>query len=259
MDKAIVARNFSRCAHLYDKYAYIQRSLARELEKELPKERYSNILEIGCGTGIFTKLLKERFGRASIVSVDIAGKMIDVAREKFKDTGINFSARDAEDMTLDREYDLITSNAAIQWFRDPETAVRKYKSAIKRGGAFIFSVFGPMTFRELDAAMSLAGVATGRSVASRGFLTKEEIAGILAKNFRKSAVRRAIITEEYPSLARLLETIKYTGVRGPGSAGSSEKRFSWTRKILREVEAAYKKSSGRIIATYEVLLCKAVK
>ncbi len=259
MDKEILARNFSRCASAYDKHANIQRIAASELIRELPESDFKRILEIGCGTGSYTELLRERFKYARIESVDIAEKMVEVARQKLKDGEVKFSVEDAEDMKLDSGYDLVTSNAAIQWFESPEEAIRSYRNALNRDGILAFSVFGPLTFRELENALRKASAGHGLSVASRGFLSKEATEKMLTKFLRKVSVREVLIKEEYSSLAKLLEKIKYTGVRGSGFASAERERFVWSRRLLKTVEDAYEEEYGRIVATYQVFLCKALR
>jgi hypothetical protein len=66
-----------------------------------------------------------------------------------------------------------------------------------------------------------------------------------------------LIKEEYPSLAELLEKIKYTGVRGSGFPSVSSARFVWSRRLLKIVEDAYLKECGHIAATYQIFLCRA--
>lgn len=253
MDKKILARNFSRCAHLYDDYANIQRYSASELMQELPNIDFKCILEIGCGTGGYTQLLRERFKRASIRSVDIAEKMVDAARQKLKDGKVKFSVEDAEDMDLDSGYDLVTSNAAAQWFSSMDGMIEMCRGALRDGGALAFSVFGPLTFRELERALKTASSGKGLSVASGNFLRKDALEKMLAKYLREVSVREILIKEEYPSLAKLLEKIKYTGVRGSGAG------FSWSRGLLKTVEDAYKKECGGIITTYQIFLCRALR
>ena len=52
-----IRQNFSKYAHAYDKHAQLQELMAEKLASFLPDERYDQILEIGCGTGLFTKYL----------------------------------------------------------------------------------------------------------------------------------------------------------------------------------------------------------
>jgi len=259
MDKNILARNFSRCAAVYDKHANIQRLAASELIRELPNSDFRNILEIGCGTGGYTRLLRERFKNAAIKSVDIAEKMVDVARQKLKDSEIRFSVEDGEDMDLADGYDLVTSNAAIQWFESAEKTIRIYKQILSNDGVLAFSIFGPLTFGELGNALKEISAEDNSPVASRGFLSKEALEKMLAKSLKKVSVREVLIKEEYPHLTRLLEKIKYTGVRGLGLASASSGRFVWSRGLLKAVEDAYRKEYGHIIATYQIFLCQALK
>ncbi len=259
MNKNILARNFSRCAAVYDKYSNIQRLAASELMKELPDSNFEHILEIGCGTGSYTQLLRERFKHASIKAVDIAEKMVDVARQKLKNCKVEFSVEDAEDMDLESGYDLITSNAAIQWFELPGKAIEAYKGGLKDNGALTFSVFGPLTFKELEGALEKALTGDDLSVASRGFLSKETLEKMLARFLKTISIKEMLVKEEYPSLAKLLENIKYTGVRGSCFAPASGERFVWSRSLLKKTEDAYEKECGRIVATYQIFLCKTLK
>ncbi len=259
MDKNILARNFSRCASVYDKHANIQRLAASELIRELPNSDFKSILEIGCGTGGYTRLLRERFKDAAIKSVDIAEKMVEVARQKLKDGEIRFSVEDGEYMDLDGGYDLVTSNAAIQWFESMEKTIRIYKQILSDGGVLAFSIFGPLTFRELGNALKKVSAEHRFSVTSRGFLDKEALEKMLAKSFGKVSVKEILIKEEYPRLSGLLEKIKYTGVRGSDYASASSGRFVWSRRLLKAVEDVYRKEYGHIVATYQIFLCQALK
>ncbi|MFA4887965.1 MAG: malonyl-ACP O-methyltransferase BioC [Candidatus Omnitrophota bacterium] len=255
LDKAVIARNFSKSAYRYDEYAFIQRFAARRLIEEIPENNFKQILEIGCGTGIYTQLLKARFGPSRIRAVDISERMIKVARQNLREKNIEFEIGDAEKIALKQPYDLITSNSAIQWFESIESAFQRYAHALNKGAWFVFSSFGPLTFTELAAA--LRGIRKDNSpfVASRNFLDKAGLRRLLAKTFNKVSVKEIITQEEYPSLKGLLENIKYTGSRGC-IAGCD---YIWSKRLFKAVEDAYMDNNGRISATYQILLCKAAR
>ncbi len=91
IDKELIKRNFSRYAEYYDQYCSVQSLCARKLiEKNktdcirsLLSKRASGplrILEIGCGTGNYTKLLIKRFPNAEIKALDISPAMIKIAK-----------------------------------------------------------------------------------------------------------------------------------------------------------------------------------
>ena len=107
MDKKTIVRNFSRYAYIYDKYSDVQRGAAFELLKRIKKGRFNRIMEVGCGTGNYTFLLREKFKKARIKAVDISDKMIEVASDKLQNKGIEFMVRDAENMDLNERLSLI--------------------------------------------------------------------------------------------------------------------------------------------------------
>lgn len=251
--KEALRKSFSRCAHCYDKYANIQHFAAGELLKELPAEGIRSILEIGCGTGNYTLLLKNQFKAAKITAVDISGEMIAVARQKFGAAKINFVVADAEEMAIAERFDLITSNATFQWFEDIEENIARCKNALPNNGLLAFSIFGPLTFRELNESFKKA-LHEGMRIRASYFLTEEGLKNILGTHFRKISIRELLIEEEYTSLEELLNKIKYTGVRSNGA----NSRYFLGRRLLRKIEEIYKQRYGRIEATYQILFCKAI-
>lgn len=249
MDKKIIARNFSRYAHTYDTYADIQRKAGLELLSGIKKHRFKNIIELGCGTGNYTLLLRERFKKAKIRAVDISDKMIEIARDKLRDKGVEFMVKDAENLDMGKKFDLITSNACLQWFQDLEKAVTGYRTMLKKDGIILFSSFGPLTFRELN--YSLKEALKDSRVTANSFIPGKETKRILRDNFKDVEIKEARYEESFNSLMGLLNKIKYTGERGWGLGD----RFSFSRKALEEIEQAYLNRFRRIKATYQVFFC----
>lgn len=254
IDKDRLARNFSRYANLYDRYAGIQLLAAKELIGELPERDMRTILEIGCGTANYTLLLRERFKAADITAVDISGRMIEVARHKSGTKGINFIIADAEQLDLNRRFDLITSNACFQWFGDPDKTIAKYAKTLTENGAILFSAFGPQTFWELGRSLKEA-VGEDVAISSVKFPDKNKLRSLLKKYFRENVVRELVIKETYPSLIELLNRIRYTGTRGSGIGNS----ILWKRRILERTEDAYRANFGGIAVTYQIFFYKGLR
>lgn len=252
MNKKLIAENFSRYAHLYDSYANIQRYTAVKLIKEIGEGKYRDILEPGCGTGNYTRLLRGFFPSSGITSVDISKQMVRIAKKKLQGRGIKFSICDAENENFRAKYDLITSNASLQWFDDFALALRRYRGFLKDRGELAFSMFGPETFSELNRVLENI-FRKSSVVASRGFIGKREIRDVLKENYGKIRIKEEILEEEYPSLKHLFEKIKYTGERGEGASG--EMFFSPGK--FRKAGELYAKKYGGIKATYQVFYCRA--
>lgn len=255
MDKANIVRNFSRSAHFYDRYADVQKKAAAELLDRLRSKKFDSILEIGCGTGNYCFLLKEKFAQARLKALDISEKMIEVCRDKLKDKKVELMVADGERIDLPEKFDLITSNACFQWFEDLGKALGQYKNMLQKGGLLSFSVFGPLTFRELGA--SLRSLSKDADVAATRFIDKERLKAMLAAHFSQTQVEEIVYEKEFSSLSDLLKNIKYTGTGGAGLNGQ-KKAFLGAKK-LRDLEAVYLRRFKRIRATYQVFFCRGLK
>jgi len=251
MDKEIIARNFSRCAYFYDSYADVQRRAALEILGGIEDHSFSKVLEIGCGTGNYTFLLREKFKKARITALDISDKMVEVAQGKLKDKDIEFIVADGESVNFpDEEFDLITSNACFQWFEDLEAALEKYRGLLKKNGLISFSIFGPLTFWELNA--SLESLLQNTSIAANNFIDKAQINKILKRNFREFKLKELKYQESFTSLLGLLNKIKYTGARGNGASS----KISLGPRYLKKLEEVYLNKFHQIEVTYHIFFCQ---
>lgn len=252
--KAIISGNFSKYARGYDQHSTVQNLSALKLIEEANSGSFRNILEIGCGTGNYTKLLREKFSKACIKAIDMSGEMIKLAKEKLGNEGIEFIIADAENLKLEKSFDLISSNASFQWFENLEGDLVKYKEALNKGGSILFSTFGPRTFYELHSSLEEFFQKKLYLTASN-FLVKQKIERMLKRFFREVEVREKIYKEGYSSLWKLLKKVRNTGTRGGGLRGE----VFWTPRTIASVEKIYIKRFGSIAATYQLFFCRGIK
>ncbi|MGB7630383.1 MAG: methyltransferase domain-containing protein [Candidatus Deferrimicrobium sp.] len=213
------------------------------------------ILEPGCGTGLYTRMLLDAFRGASVFGVDISEAMVRVAKRGIDDPRARFAVADAEEIATG-SYDLITSNAAFQWFLSLPRTLARMASLLPGGGLLTFSFFGPETYAELDAALRASAdrreAHDGARVAAAAFHSREGISDALSAVFPRWDVSERRYHQEFPTLADLLRSIRYTGTRG------GEARESWSPGKLARAEEAYRERDGGIKATYQVFLCRGV-
>ena len=253
-DKEIIKRNFSRYAKYYDNYSDIQDFCGLRLIGKLNSDGFDSILDLGCGTGNYTRLLREKFPLAKIKAIDISGEMIEIARKKLQDKQIEFVIKDAEGIDSGDSLDLISSNVSFQWFVNLEKALLDYKRLLKPGGTILFSTFGPLTFYELNNALEEL-FKEKKEINSRRFLEKIRIAKIMETLFKKIEIKEETFKERHVSLRGLLEKIKYSGIRG---SGINTGNF-WVSGRMDKLERIYKKKFNGIMATYQVFICKGIK
>ena len=93
-----ILRHFRHLAKRYDRRwsHYLQRTLSQAVEA-LKISGAAKVLDIGCGTGEFERLARERFGGAVLIGLDVTPQMLAIAREKFLTTrGVSFLLAQAD-------------------------------------------------------------------------------------------------------------------------------------------------------------------
>ena len=107
--------------------------------KDLP---IKTIADIGCGPGNSTQVLSLLFPHADILGIDHSESMIEKARKE--NPCIRFELCDAS--SLKGKYDLLFSNACLQWIPDHETLIPVLMDKLKEGGVLAVQV--PMNGEE---------------------------------------------------------------------------------------------------------------
>lgn len=255
INKNIIKDNFSKYAKFYDRYSIIQNRCADILVDTIDRNGFDSILDIGCGTGYFTKLLKNKFPDAAITAIDISEKMIKIARQKLLDEQVEYVTADAEKFETKTKFDLIASNATLQWFHDLNNTLIRYKKIINKGGLLLFSYFGPDTFNELNNTIKEV-LEENVQITASNFISKIELENITNNLFENVSIKEQVIKQDYPSLKDLLKTIKHTGTKGNGII----KRIL-TPGLFSRIEKIYinYSTSNNITATYQIFFCKAIK
>jgi trans-aconitate 2-methyltransferase len=90
------------------------------------------IVDLGCGPGNSTALLRERWPDAEITGLDSSADMLEAARRDH--AGIDFVVGDIAEWTPDDGYDLVFSNAALQWVSDHERLLPRLIKAVAPEG-----------------------------------------------------------------------------------------------------------------------------
>ena len=75
------------------------------------------VVDLGCGTGELTRHLADSLPNSDVLGLDSSGEMLDKSAS-FTRPGLRFDKGDQSQLTGD--WDLIFSNAALQWYEDHE-------------------------------------------------------------------------------------------------------------------------------------------
>ena len=252
-----IADSFSRAAATYDEYACVQKKTARHLAELLPLGRkIRSILETGCGTGFYSMLLSEAFPQAEIFSLDLSFNMASTAACRLKGVrNVYLMNADAEQVPITPEttFDLITSNGALQWFSSLETALECFRKHLAPGGTLLVSFFGNRTLEELAYAVR-SEIRKDARIAAEGFPSADDAYNIFSRIFSKVEVSQRTIARTYPGLPAMLRALKMTGVVPSGNVPLIR-----TRGDMKKIEESYLQKTGRVTASYQVIIIRAKK
>lgn len=98
--------------------------------------RPKTVVDLGCGPGNSTQVLRDVFPDSSILGVDSSPKMVERAREACPD--LEFRLGDAR--ALEGSYDLIFSNACLQWIPGHRELLPGLMERLEEGGVLAVQV-----------------------------------------------------------------------------------------------------------------------
>jgi malonyl-CoA O-methyltransferase len=222
LNKNLIRQRFDRHAFEYDQYAHIQRRMAQWLLANIPSHSTVNsILEIGCGTGSLTLELRTRFPNAELTVIDLSPAMIAATRQKLADLSarVTFIIGDAESiipqLAEDQpgSFDLIISNAAFQWFNEPEGTALACLHCLMQDGSFLFSTFTERTFEELRHSFAAAESLLNREAIPHGqsFLTSCDWRTTFANCRLPFQWSEQLLHEHYPDTRSFLHAVQRIG------------------------------------------------
>ncbi|MER7733233.1 trans-aconitate 2-methyltransferase [Streptomyces erythrochromogenes] len=116
---------------------------------ELPN-RPARIADLGCGPGNVTELLTTRWPEAAITGFDLSPEMLRRATEQYAGPtagggSLDFRHGDIAGWLPEEPYDLIVSNAALQWVPGHPGSFGAWINGLRPGGTFAFQIPGNFT------------------------------------------------------------------------------------------------------------------
>lgn len=104
------------------------------------------ILDIGCGPGNSTQVLYSRYPDAYILGVDKSEEMINTAKKQYPNLDFRMCDVGNDLSKLGSDFDIVFSNACIQWVPDHEHLLRNMLNLLNKNGVLAVQI--PMNFNE---------------------------------------------------------------------------------------------------------------
>ena len=187
-------KNFST----YDENAIIQKKVAENLtnfiSKKFNNQKFDKVIELGCGTGIFTR---EFLKKIEINEIDLNDCFN--TRDYFKE--INYKNFICDDMNeaIIKNYDIVISSSSFQWIEDLEKLI---ESISKKSEKLAFSIYIDGNLREIAEHFGVG----------LKYKKIEDILIILKKYFKNTEYYSEEKTLNFSSPIEALRHLKRTGV-----------------------------------------------
>jgi ubiquinone/menaquinone biosynthesis C-methylase UbiE len=113
-----------------------QHAMRRDFLHEVPLPRDARVLDVGCGTGVLTRVLARWPNVASVVGVDPAPALLQKARAAAADMpNVSFQEGDGRSLPFgDAMFDIVTSDSMLSHVPGPERAIEEAFRVLRAGG-----------------------------------------------------------------------------------------------------------------------------
>ena len=248
-----IRRRFDRAAAGFDDadfvHAVTRDGLYSRLEPLLLKP--DAILDLGSATGAMSRLLRKRFKRAHIVSLDLSHAMLAQGRSnKGWFSRSSFVQGDAHQLPFeDASFEMVVANQVLPWAPDPQPVFDEVSRVLRKGGVFAFATLGPDSLREIERAW--AGIDAGAHVLR--FPDMHNIGdGLVRSGLRDPVLDVDRLAVTYENADRLFADLTRVGARNVLTNRSPGLVGKWKFKAMTEALAA-SGTDGKIVLDLELV------
>jgi trans-aconitate 2-methyltransferase len=187
-----------------------------DLVARIPIDAPARIVDLGCGPGNSTAVLAKRWPQAHIIGVDSSPEMI--ARARCDHPGQTWVVGDMALWQSDEPFDVVFSNAALQWVPDHAALLPALQAHVAPGGALAVQMPGDpeapphRLMRELAASQKWRA-RFPEAVREWSVLRAEDYYDLLAPRAARVDVWMTDYLHVLPSVAAIAEWYRGTGLR----------------------------------------------
>ena len=248
-EKSLIASQFGGASKTYDGASRLQRIMGEEMLDALELAgdglRPRRILDLGCGTGWFTRKIEQSWP-CEVTGVDLSPGMIGQASEQ-SGPAIEWLVADAESLPFPSDsFDVVFSNLMVQWCDDPRTVFAECRRVLRPGGRLVLSTLLEGTLTELKQAWAVAD--PGQQHINR-FECEADLRQRVEALLPDARVDTQTITLPYASPMALAAELRLLGA---GFKSENRRKTLTAPGRVRTMCRNYpKQSDGTVVASYE--------
>lgn len=122
----------------YENASDHQKEWGKKVISELEIKGNEHILDLGCGDGALTAQLSTFVPHGFVLGIDSSKGMIDVAKPK-ETKNLKFRLLDINKLEIGEKFDVVFSNACLQWVKDHKKLWRNVLNTLKPSGVIRFN------------------------------------------------------------------------------------------------------------------------
>ncbi len=228
--------------------------LISKIQKSDPK----SIIDIGCGPGNSTQILVNRWPKAEITGLDNSEEMIKTARQDYPNQ--EWIVNDFSTHEFNRKFDVVFSNAAIQWMPNHSELLKKFRSLLTKRGVVAVQI--PQFWD-----MPLGKIIDNTAKDDRWRIKTESIANIftihnysfyydvLSQIFSSVEMWETDYLHVLNSHSSIVEMMRSTGLKPYYESLNNDSDISeFEGVVLKEIIIAYpEQSNGKVILPFKRL------
>lgn len=216
------------------------------------------IIDIGCGPGNSTQVLVNRWSKAKITGLDSSSAMIKQAKHDYPSQ--EWIVADALTYRSGIKYDIVFSNAAIQWIPNHEDLLKKFHGMLSANGLIAIQIplFWDMplgkiinnTAKDAPWKIQTEGVSDLFTIYDYSFYYD-----LLSELFTSIEIWETKYFHILDSHLSILKMIRSTGLKPYlEKLNSDSEKNQFEKEVLRKIENTYsKQKNGNVLLPFKRL------
>ncbi|GEK33790.1 methyltransferase domain-containing protein [Kurthia sibirica] len=237
---------------------------AIDLLQRIREHQPRKIIDLGCGPGNSTAMLAQFFPQATIVGVDYSAEMIAEARKVHPELIFQQCDVSTELATLDTDYDLVFSNACLQWIPRHEELIPQLMACLNVGGVLAVQIPNNRQSALYQAIDNI--VAQPTWAFQQDYLETNEIGTVdqyfelLSKCSQQFDIWQQLYYHRMTDPIELIEWVKSTRLRPFLAQLASERHEEFIHAILQQAASHYPPhTNGQLLFEFKRLFFTAIK